>query len=122
MEKKKISLKEIGLPKLIMLLVIGMFLILSSIPSIFSGKKEVKDDVPNVADILKAVETNEKALDDTYVNNLELKFKNILKKVSQIGDVEVMIRLKSSKEKITLKVTSRRETQNSSKKQVVFNI
>ncbi|HHT96451.1 MAG TPA: stage III sporulation protein AG [Clostridiales bacterium] len=102
MEKKKLSLKEIGLPKLVMLMIIGIFLIISSLPGFFTKKKEeeIKLLIDNqiVEDVI-----NQKEHLDSYVNEMENRLKNMLKKVSGIGDVEVMITLKSSKEKITLK-------------------
>lgn len=103
MEKKKISLKEIGLPKLIMLFVLGIFLILSSFPGLFTQKNK-KETLPlNAGDEIIKQGNNLEKERDLYVEDLEDRYKQILKKVSHIGDVEVMITLKTSKEKITLK-------------------
>ncbi len=104
MEKKKISLKEIGLPKLIMLFLAGILLILLTFPSIFGGKKEANDHEVEVSSTKQQNDTNTTSYDtNTYITEMENKLKNVLSKVSGIGDVEVMITLKSSKEKVTLK-------------------
>ncbi|HHU74035.1 MAG TPA: stage III sporulation protein AG [Clostridiales bacterium] len=106
MEKKKISLKEIGLPKLIIILFAGILLIIISVPGLFGEKKTTDNKLP--ADFMEnhQNDTNTTSYDaNTYITEKENKLKNILKKVSGIGDVEVMITLKSSKERITLKDT-----------------
>ncbi len=107
MEKKKISLKEIGLQKLIMLFAAGiLIIILLSFPGIFNFNttKEKKNPVTNTK-ILKN-DTNTTSYDtNTYITEKENKLKSILKKVSGIGDVEVMITLKASEKKVTLKDT-----------------
>lgn len=106
MEKKKISLKEIGLPKLIMILVAGILIILLSFPGIFSSNK-TKENVPK--------DTNTKILQNdtnttsynanTYITEMENKLVGILKKVSGIGEVKVMITLKASEKQVALKDT-----------------
>ncbi|MBH1940202.1 stage III sporulation protein AG [Mobilitalea sibirica] len=104
MEKMKISLKEIGLPKLVMIFVAGILLILLSFPNLF-GSKEAKDKgIADVSDLLQQNGTNMTSQDtNTYIEEMENRLENILKKVSGIGEVEVMITLKASKEQIPLK-------------------
>ncbi len=104
MEKKKISLKEIGLPKLIMIFIAGILLILLSFPGLFGGKKnnESKDKVSKDTGQENVMNTTSYDT-NTYIAEMETKLENILKKVSGIGKVEVMITLKASKEQIILK-------------------
>lgn len=103
MDKKKISLKEIGLPKLVLIFTAGILLILLSVPgAFFKGSKENRKSTVN--HIVQENEGNMTSQDaNTYVTELEQKLKSILKKVNGIGDVEVMITLKGSSEQITLK-------------------
>ncbi len=106
MEKKKISLKEIGLPKLIIIFVAGILIILLSVPGIFSSKDTKKNNIQN--NNIKVLENDANTTShdtNTYITELENKFENFLKKVSGIGQVEVMITLKASEEKVTLKDT-----------------
>jgi stage III sporulation protein AG len=103
MEKKKISLKEIGLPKLAMFFVAGILLILLSIPNIF-GKEQTKNKTSGTTVPVQQKDTNTTSYDpNTYIAEMEDKLENVLKKVDGIGDVEVMITLKSSKEQVALK-------------------
>ncbi|WP_310604027.1 stage III sporulation protein AG [Anaerosporobacter sp.] len=102
MEKKKLSLKEIGIPKLAIMFLCGILLIILSFPSLLSGgdkKESTKTTTTENATAQTSV------TEDSYESEMEEKLKVVLKKVEGIGDVEVMITLKSSKEKITLKDT-----------------
>ena len=107
MEKKKISLKTIGLPRLIMLFMAGILIILLSVPSVFglfrSSNQETKD---NKLTEMKN-DTNTTSYDEnTYITETENKLENALRKVSGVGDVEVTVTLKGSKEQIPLKDSS----------------
>jgi stage III sporulation protein AG len=104
MEKKKISLKDIGMPKLIMMFAAGVLLILLTFPNLLgSEKKENKNkSVSESTDWQNG--TNTTSYDsNTYISELEGRLENILRKVNGIGEVKVMITLKASKEKIPLK-------------------
>jgi stage III sporulation protein AG len=104
MDKKKISLKEIGLPKLVIIFIAGILLILLSIPTIFNGKNEAKKNSQDTNSVTNQNVTNTTSHDtNTYITDMENKFKNILRKVSGIGEVEVMLTLEASKEQVTLK-------------------
>jgi len=104
MEKKKISIKDIGFTKLVIIFGAGILIIILSIPGIFHSK-----DSPKVASKDKSTEvvqkdTNTTSYDsNTYITEMETKLMNILRKVSGIGEVEVMITLKSSEEQVPLK-------------------
>ncbi len=104
-EKKKLSIKEIGPARLVILLMAGIFLLVLSFPNMLSSKDSSKNNTAskdygvkdNTNDTLTKDET------ESYINELENRLKKILAKVEGIGDVEVMITLKGSKEKIILK-------------------
>lgn len=99
MEKKKLSLKEIGIPKLVIIFMCGILLIILSFPSLFSGgdkKNNTLSEVSNVPTTTSAA---------SYEEEMEARLKEALMKVEGIGNVEVMITLKSSKESVTLKDT-----------------
>lgn len=107
MEKKKISLKEIGLPKLIMVFVAGILIIVLSFPGMFNTKKPKQNSSPSInkTEIQQNDKNTTSYSSNTYITEMENKLKTILKKVSGIGQVEVMITLKSSEEQVPLKDT-----------------
>lgn len=110
-EKEKIIekingfIKEAGRGKLLLCVAAGIFLLWLSIPV---EKKEQKQEMQKIES-----ETNiENTELNTYIENLENKLKTVLSNVDGIGEVEVMITAKTSKEKVTLKDTpySRKDT------------
>lgn len=107
-EKKKITLKEIGLKNLILLCVAGLVLILLSVPDVisFTNKKQNKNETSS-SDPYEKEEANHQIADTTtssdYIEQMEQRLKHILKKVEGIGEVEVMITIKASKEQVILK-------------------
>lgn len=104
MEKKKFTLKEIGLPKLVMLLMAGILLILLTFPGIFDSKKTKDEPTKDNIDSITENDMNTTSYStNTYIEEMESKLCGILKKVSGIGEVEVMITLKNSKEQVPLK-------------------
>lgn len=104
MEKKKISLKDIGMPKLIIMFAAGILLILLTFPGLMGGDKENKDKNFDIESLDCQNGTNTTSYDsNTYISELEGRLENILRKVHGIGEVEVMITLKTSGEKIPLK-------------------
>ncbi len=104
MEKKRISLKDIGVPKLILLFLAGVLLILLTIPGIIGGEKKDKDRNIVIESSDWQNGTNTTSYDsNTYISELEVRLENILRKVNGIGEVEVMITLKASKQQIPLK-------------------
>lgn len=104
-EKKKISIKEIGPARLVILLMAGIFLLLLSFPDLMTSEKASKDNVRNtdneVLENLKSSQTGDEA--EIYVSDLEKRLETTLAKVEGIGAVEVMITLKGSKEVVVLK-------------------
>jgi len=106
-EKKKISIKEIGPARLVILLMAGIFLLVLSFPDMLSSKNTTKDNVAKQNNTINDNTHTTVAEDesDAYVSELENRLKSVLAKVEGIGDVEVMITLKASKEKVILKDT-----------------
>ena len=97
MEKKKISLKDIGMPKLIMMLVAGILLIVLTFPGLIGGDKKAKNKniITDSSNLQNG--TNTTSYDsNNYIAELEDRFESILRKVNGIGEVEVMITLKTS--------------------------
>lgn len=104
MDKKKLSIKEIGIERLVIMLLCGVFIIILSVPDIFSFLKG-PDKTPQKSSVQTA-DHMESITDDSnteYEAKLEAKLKKVLEKVDGIGKTEVMITLKSSKESVILK-------------------
>lgn len=108
MEKKKITLKEIGPAKLVLILLCGVVLLL--LPT--SDKENEKDDsLPDITqgDDREGSETQSgNAMDgvmdiDEYVKQMEERIEKQLGLVEGVGNVKVMITLESTSEKIVLK-------------------
>lgn len=105
---KKIAGKKfiIKPANLVMLLIAGVLLLLTSFPNLFSSKslqnekntpEKNNQTIKSSSDIKKEDET------EVYSEDLEKKLKKFLSNVAGIGDVEVMVTLKGSKERIVLK-------------------
>ena len=94
-DKIPMALKELGIPKLFLLVLAGIFLLLSSgFPAM--QKKEIRETSTNI-------EVNEKDEVDLYIENQENKLKKILENMYGVQSVEVMITAKSTREKVALK-------------------
>lgn len=104
-EKKKISIKEIGPARLVILLMAGIFLLLLSFPDLMSSEKTSKEKVATGDNVEKESLNATRTGDETeiYVSDLEDRLESMLAKVEGIGSVEVMITLKGSKEVVVLK-------------------
>lgn len=96
----KFSIKKIGLDKLIILLLTGIFFVVLSFPTIFPSEKEQKK---NSVPVKTTEELDNPSTSEEYILYQEEKLKKILKKVEGIGEVEVMITIKASKESVPLK-------------------
>ena len=100
----KISLKKIGLTRLIIIFMVGILIILLSFPSIFSSKESAGNVVEDNNTKVVQNDTNTTSYGtNTYITEMENKLEEILGKVSGIGKVEVMITLKASAEQVPLK-------------------
>ena len=105
LEKLRGFIREAGMARLLICVAAGVFLLFLSIPV---EKKEQKQEEQKIASETTVENTELNA----YIENLENKLKAVLSNVDGIGEVEVMITAKSSKEKVTLKDTpySRKDT------------
>ncbi len=103
--KFKFSLKDIGVPRLIMLAMAGILIILLSVPGIFSsvGSGGGDDSKENDTQVIQKDSNMTSYSSNTYISEMEKRLEKILRKVSGIGDVEVMITLKASAEQVPLK-------------------
>lgn len=100
-ENKKITMQDIGLVRLLIIVLAGIFLLVLSIPT---GKtKESGKQEDTSGQLLEAEDTEAvwSAVDE-YARKQEEKLQQVLEKVDGVGKVNVMITLSSSEEKITL--------------------
>lgn len=108
--KKSFSVKEIGLPKIITAIIAGIALLMLSVPGVWNKNQE-KANVPIERESISATSGSDSS--SIYTMNMEEKLENILRKVDGIGDVEVMVTLKTSKEQVALKDSANSQTSNS---------
>lgn len=92
--KKKLTIKEIGIDKLLIILLAGVTLVILSIPG-RDNKEKIANDTKSIKEI--------SITGDTYEKLLEERLKSTLSKVDGVGQIEVMITIKSTSEKIVLK-------------------
>jgi stage III sporulation protein AG len=89
-----------------MLFMAGILIILLSFPSVlgaFQSSDDAKDrEVPDLQNDTNTTSYNE----NTYISEMENKLKTVLRKVSGVGDVDVMITTKGSQEQVPLKDSS----------------
>lgn len=103
MDKKKLSLKDIGIPKLAILFLAGIVLIVLSFPDFFGRSNKTEENKTQLNTNLTSNSTKDLEETESIITYYEDKLKNTLEHVEGIGKVEVMITLKSSKEQIVLK-------------------
>lgn len=103
LEKKKLTLKEIGLDKIIIIFCTGVFLLILSVPS-FQKKEntELKSDT-TVTKTAKTSDTNSNPGNSEYIEWMEQRLADTLSQVEGAGSIKVMITLKESSEKVALK-------------------
>lgn len=111
-KKKPLSIKEIGLPKIITLVAVGIFLLVLSVPGLFNMDSGSNSTQTGVQSTVRMGENNLSS-NDAYVQSQEQKLEQLLKKVDGVGEVEVMLTLKSSKEQVALKDTNNAQISNS---------
>lgn len=100
-EKKPFSIRQIGLPKLFIMLLAGIVLLILSFPDFFSTQKkeqQIEQKQPEASDMVSGSV-------DAYVENAENRLRVLLQKVDGAGEVEVMITVKTTGESIPLKDT-----------------
>ena len=106
LEKINAFIKQAGMGRLLICVVAGVFLLLLSFPMEKEEQKQEQTKKIESETIGENTELN------AYIENLENKLKAVLSNVDGIGEVEVKITAKTSKEKVTLKDTpySRKDT------------
>lgn len=114
-KKKPLSIREIGLFRLGIILLAGIVLLLLSFPDIFSATKtETSVSVKNGEE---ETETNAYDNVEDYVKEEEERLETLLKKVEGVGDVKVMITVKSTGESIPLKDTPYEKSSSTTSKE-----
>lgn len=107
---KKLSIKNIGIDKLLLLGLAGVVLVIVSIP--FSNDKKTTDSSDSLA-----ARTQSKSQESSpdYESELEKRVEDILSNIEGVGKVDVMITIKDSGEKIvdSAKPYSKSETSES---------
>lgn len=105
-KKKPLTIREIGLPRLMILLTAGLILLILTFPDFFSAA-DTDSSKKNTKETIVLQEEEEKLENDidAYIENAENRLKLLLRKVEGVGEVEVMITIKSSGESIPLKDT-----------------
>ncbi len=95
--------KRFGLSKLVVVLGIGILILLflSEIMNGLGGSSSTKSTGSSKSKSTQNNQNNEQT--DEYIGALENRLKQVLMKVEDIGQVEVMITVKSSKESVVLK-------------------
>lgn len=97
MGKKKLNWREIGIDKLVIMFLCGIFLLVLSWPSGSAEEKKTEKEAVAVT------ESDGKSESEEYTQTLEKKLEDMLSKLEGIKKVQVMITLKTSAEKVTLK-------------------
>lgn len=101
-EQKKISWKDFGPDKIILIAIAGIFLLVSNFSFPAKEKTEVTEETRS--------ETKLTSENNQYTKQLEKSLEDLLMQVQDVGKVEVMITLKASKETILNKDTSKEES------------
>ncbi|MDO5146772.1 MAG: hypothetical protein Q4D60_07190 [Eubacteriales bacterium] len=91
-ERKKLSFQDFGMEKIILLAVAGLILLVTNLPGRGDAKRQEGTDE---AEIPAAASEN-----DAYIEGLENKLVHILEHVDGVGEVEVMITVKASREAV----------------------
>ena len=95
---KKISLKKLKKDQLLILVLAGILLLVIALPTEKKGVEKGKTETG-----LSPTEGLEEVSQNEYLYNLESRLKEALSQMSGVGDVTVMITLKSSAEKVVEK-------------------
>lgn len=107
-EKIREVLRKTGYGKVMLLLVAGVLLLLLSLPG--EKKQEDSQKEKQTRSILGEESTQEEKRDAAYAKELEQKLEQLLGQVEGVGQVQVMITLKSSSETVVNKDISQSES------------
>ena len=91
-EKKKISWKDFGVEKILLIAIAGIILLVTN----FSERRE-REEPEKASEEQKTAAVSE---NEAYIESLENKLVHILEKVDGVGQVEVMITLEASRESV----------------------
>ena len=96
---------KMGKDKWLILLAVGMIILILTFPSVSISESKSQPQLPKnpvteTKEMTDATMTVSAAADRTYEEQLEARVKRILKTVDGVGQVDVMIVLKSSEEKV----------------------
>lgn len=91
--KKRFSIKEIGLPKIVLMAFAGILLLVLSMPQKQESQIEQEESKLEMTE------------NDAYIEAMERKLEETLKTIAGVGKVEVMLTLESSKEAVLNKDT-----------------
>lgn len=91
--KKGFSIKEIGLPKILLMAAAGILLLVLSMPQKQESQVDKEESSVNLTE------------NDAYITAMESKLEKTLRTISGVGKVEVMLTLESSKEAVLNKDT-----------------
>lgn len=114
MEECKKIIQKIGLMRLVLVVVCGVLLIVLSYPHSSSE--------PDMQDVYsQSVQSEDTSTLEEYKKAREEELEELLQKVDGVGKAEVMITLKGSNEKVTLKDNTSRGESNEEKTVLVEN-
>ena len=101
-ERKKIKWEDIGFSRLVVIVLAGIFLLILSFPM---EEPSEKKEEGNQEKTLTTTEATSEIWDvaDSYAREQEEKIENILSAVEGVGQVDVMVTMAASEEKIPLK-------------------
>ena len=105
LESMLLKVKNLKKDQLLILLLVGILLVIIAIPT--------KKDSSNTEDTDLFATTNADSTGSTQEEELEIRLKNVLKQVKGVGEVDVMVTIKSKGEKIVEKDVPRTENTTS---------
>lgn len=97
-ERKKLSIKEIGMDKLFVIILVGILLVIFSVSPSTSSKKNTETKSTSDASVSNS--------EETYEEQIESRLKRILSAMEGVGSVDVIVTLKASEELVVDKNVS----------------
>lgn len=103
--REPLRLQDIGLPKILVIVAVGIVLLVLSLPGTGGSQKKIGKQ-ENSSDVTSEEASEQIALDamEQYNKKIEKELCELLRKVDGVGDVQVMITLASSEERVTLQM------------------
>ena len=102
-EKGKIKWEDVGFSRLIIIVLAGIFLLVLSLPQEESAKKEKRENQQEVSSAETGDANQIWNMVDSYAREQEQKVEEILAAVEGVGEVDVMVTMAASEEKVMLK-------------------